>query len=111
MLELTTFKKQTSDHSLLLLEDKPQDQPITKRFYFHKRLLEVPDFAKVVTEAWESQQEGSPMFQVCERIKSCRVALLKLRSQHKMNSNQAIHDIKMKVDFMQNEEGSRDWQE
>lgn len=76
------IQKQTSDHSLLLLEDKPHDVPIVKRFYFDRKMLEVSDFAKTVTEAWTSHQEGFLMFQVSEKIKNYRMILLKLRRQH-----------------------------
>lgn len=47
--------KQSSDNCLVLFEDR-MDKPFSaKRFYFDKRLLELPDFGKVVTQAWKTQ--------------------------------------------------------
>lgn len=51
------------------------------------------------------------MFQVYERIKKCRVALLKLRGGHKMNLGLAIRRIKENMEVLQAEEGNRDWEE
>lgn len=41
-------QKQASDNCLLILEDKPLSQHISKRFYFDKRILEVPAFKEEV---------------------------------------------------------------
>lgn len=70
----------------------------------------MPDFDKVLSRAWNEQHSGSPMFQVCEKIKSCRVAMLKLRGTSIMNSAQTIQDIKAKMELLQEDGGSRNWQ-
>lgn len=67
--------KQASDHCLLVLEDKLSGLKVGRRFQFDMRLLDLPDFEYVVSNAWNRHQEGTPMYQVCERIKMCRVAL------------------------------------
>lgn len=91
-------QKQTSDHCLLMLENKPSRLHIAKRFYFDRRFLKVSDFEQVVNGAWNAQHFSTPMFQVCERIKSCGVALLKLRGKNKMNSDQDIMEINGKIE-------------
>lgn len=65
----------------------------------------------MVSQAWNDQQTGTPMFQVCRRIRACRIALLKLKGLLHLSSGQAICDIKRKMELMQNEGGSRDWLE
>lgn len=49
------------------------------------------------------------MFQVCERIKNCRVASLKLKETHHMNSGKAIAKKERKLLAMQEAGGERDW--
>lgn len=78
-------QKQTSDHCLLLLENKPQRQQPPKCLYFDKRWLGIPDFEKEVEMARHAPQQGSPMYQVCCRIRSCRVALLKMKGKYQLN--------------------------
>lgn len=84
------INKQSSNHCLILLEDQLDKPSAAKRFYFDKRFLELLDFEKTVEQAWLTPQSGTPMFQVCARIKECRIGLLKLWNQHKMNSGKAI---------------------
>lgn len=103
--------KQTSDHCLLLLNDKPQRQQAPKRFYFDKRFLELPNFEREVEQAWNIVQHGVPMYQVCSRIKCCRVALLKLKGQHILHSSVAINKIKGRMEKMQKEGNDRNWSE
>lgn len=92
--------KQTSDHYLLLLDDKPQIQHAPKCFYFDKRLLELSNFERGVEQAWDVMQHGVPLYQVCSRIKCCRVALLKLKGQHSLHSSSAINKLKGKLEEM-----------
>lgn len=76
------IQKQASDHCLLILDDKPQAQHITRRFYFDKRFLDIPDVEKEIDNAWNTPQQGTLMFRVYERIKSCRISLLKQKREH-----------------------------
>lgn len=92
--------KQTSDHCLLVLDNDPSSSRIKKRFYFAKRLLDIPEFESVMEKAWNSNQQGTPMFQVCGRIRNCRIELLKLKSLYHLNSGLAIREIKGKMESM-----------
>lgn len=58
------------------------------------RFLDLADFEKELEKGWNTQYAGSSMFQVCAKIKNCRVGLLKLRQQSKMNSGKDIQDVK-----------------
>lgn len=74
-------------------------------------MLELPYFERVVDKAWNAKQHGPLMYQVCNRIKSCRVALLKLKGLHHLNSGKAIQAIKDKMIVMLLEGGARNWTE
>lgn len=91
------------------MDTKGGRQHQARRFYFDKRMLEVPDFQQVVNQAWNIRQTGTPMFQVCARIKECRLALLKLRGMQNLNSSKAIRDIKGQMKDLQRVGGNRDW--
>lgn len=51
------------------------------------------------------------MFQVCGRIKSCRVALLKMKREHQINSGKAIRELKAKMEGLQQQGKDRNWAE
>lgn len=51
------------------------------------------------------------MFQVCTRIKQCRLALLQLKRHHQLNSGRAIQDIKNQMVQLQDLGGFRNWTE
>lgn len=91
------IQKQTSNHCLLILEDNPPSFQTKKSFYFNKRMLALPNFENVLNKAWNVQQRGSSMFQVCKRIKTCRVALSKLKGMYHLYSGQVIRVIKGKI--------------
>lgn len=99
-------QKQAFDHCLLILEAKSKGPQIAKRFQFDKRLLDLRNFEDVVETTKNSYQAGNLMFQVYEKIKCCRVALLKLRGEQKLNSGAAINRIKGQMEEMQMKGGS-----
>lgn len=101
--------KQSSNHCLLILEDNPVGHRAKSRFQFDKRLLDDPEFEEVVENAWNDHQQGTPMYQLCGRIRSSGIALLKLKSMIHMNSAQAISGIKRKMETMQCEGRKRNW--
>ena len=98
-------QKQSSDHSIIILETSPAGKKIPKRFYFDKRWVDNQEAEEVVRKAWNNRMEGTPMFQVSERIKCCRVALLKWNGKQKSNSSLRIKELKKEMEFLQNQGG------
>lgn len=96
---------QTSDHSLILLDSKLQVRNEAKQFYFDKRLLELQRPKSVIGEALNKLCRGTPMFQVTQRINQCRVAQIKLRWEHCMNSGKDISNIKGRMKVLQLQRG------
>lgn len=52
-------------------------------------------------QAWNTAQQDSPIYQVCNRVKCCRVALLKFKVQYNLNSRTAINRIKGRMKELQ----------
>lgn len=59
------------DHSLLILDTKPDQRKRKTRFYFDKWWIQKPGFEQIIREAWGTECEGSPMFQITAKIKKC----------------------------------------
>lgn len=56
------IEKQTSDHSLLVLETEPAVHKFKKRFCFDQWWLQRPKITEVVEKAWRKEQTGSFMY-------------------------------------------------
>ncbi|XP_071906010.1 uncharacterized protein [Coffea arabica] len=81
-----------SDHSMLILDTMPGARTKRKKFFFDKRWIQREGIKEVVKKTWEEDVRGSRMFRVVNKIKRCRVALLKWR-------NGFIENSKKKKDF------------
>lgn len=99
-------QKQASDHCLLLLDNNYRYSNPAKRFLYDKRFLDLPNFESTVDHAWNISQNGTPMVQVCARIKQCRVVLLKLKAAHNLNSKKAIQEKKTKLKQYKRKKGT-----
>ena len=69
-----------SDHEALLVDIQPRgprNAKPPKRFRFENAWLQMEGCEDVIRLAWSTPQSGYPMFQVCQKIKACRVALLR----------------------------------
>ncbi|XP_071903082.1 uncharacterized protein [Coffea arabica] len=87
-----------SDHSMLLLETEKERKRWKKRFQFDKRWLQHKDIEDVVKKAWSVQCEGTRWFKIKEKIKNCRLALLKWSSSKKGNSLDRIKWCKDQIE-------------
>lgn len=103
--------KQSSDHSLLILDTKPLLCKYKSRFCFDKRWLLWEDIDRVVEGAWNMEQEGSLMYQVCARIRGVRAALFKWSKGLTTNSRKRIEALKLEMNELNSQEGQRDWQQ
>lgn len=82
------------------MDTKGGRQHLAKRFYFDKRMMEIPEFKQVVDKAWNTRQLGTSMFQVCARVKECKIALLKMQGLQNLNSGKSIWDIKRQMEVL-----------
>lgn len=63
-------EKQASDHSLLVLDTKPEQRRRKPRFYFDKRWVKKPGFEDVIRKAWDAEYESSQMFQAAVKLRN-----------------------------------------
>lgn len=73
--------KQSSDHSILILDTQQEKEKKRRRFYFffYQRWLNKPGIEEVISKAW-GYECYSPMFQVDSKIKRCRMDLIRWKS-------------------------------
>ena len=79
---------------MLIIETNPTQIKRKKRFYFDKRWLHRDEVLDIVKLAWDQRDDGSRMFKVVQKVKRCRVNLLKWNSKIQGNSKQKIEQIK-----------------
>ncbi|CAA0833241.1 Unknown protein, partial [Striga hermonthica] len=68
--------RSSSDHSALLLSLGLPQMKRKAIFHFDKRWLSMDGFNDIVTAAWKSPVTGTPFFQLKERVKNTRIAIL-----------------------------------
>ncbi|XP_027148760.1 uncharacterized protein LOC113749274 [Coffea eugenioides] len=88
---------EASDHCMLLLHTEPSGRKWRRRFYFDRRWLQYQEVNGVVKKAWEREQVGSRFYQLKNRIKECRVALLSWNRSLKSNARNDIDKIKKEI--------------
>ncbi|XP_071923241.1 uncharacterized protein [Coffea arabica] len=94
----THIESQASDHSMLLLETQKDRKQRRKRFQFDKRWLQQSEVDEVVKKAWDIPCTGTRWFKVKEKIKNCRIELLKWSSSKKGNSSEKIKWCKSQIE-------------
>lgn len=104
------MEKQSSDHRLLILITEPEVVKFKKSFCFDQRWLQWGDIDEVVDRDWKRDQEGTTMYKVCSRIKTCRVDLLKWSKGVITNSRKQITDLKLEMEEMSRWGGDWHWQ-
>lgn len=102
-------ERQASDHSLLILDTHPAQGRRKGRFYFDKRRVDKPGIEEVVRQAWESDCEGSPMFQVTSKIKLCKLGLLNWSRQQSHDAAVKIQEIQKAMETMK-DQGVKNWE-
>ncbi|KAK6146589.1 hypothetical protein DH2020_020458 [Rehmannia glutinosa] len=90
----------SSDHHMLILDTEPACQKSKKRFYFDKRWVETEGVEEVVKKAWGLPQEGTPLFQIQNRIRACRLGLLTWSKKVVTNSAKIIRDNTEKLEAL-----------
>lgn len=102
-------KWKSSDHSLLILDTNPVHGKRKARFYFDKGWVNKPGIEEVVRHAWETECEGSPMFQVASKIKLYRLGLLNWNRQKRHNAAVRIQEIQEAMEQMKDQGENRNW--
>ncbi|GER49495.1 retrotransposon protein [Striga asiatica] len=107
---VTHVSLSSSDHSLIILDQNPVRTKGKRRFTFDSRWVKEVGFNQVVETAWNSPVEGLGFFGLQKRIGNVRVALLKWKGEHKINSAKVIEECKEKLSLLATQGGFRDWE-
>ncbi|CAA0841468.1 Unknown protein, partial [Striga hermonthica] len=108
-----SFCRSASNHRLLLLSTQ-FDYGIQKpkrRFYFDKRWLKMSGIRETVEKAWSLKKSGTPMYQVSEKIKETRLAILRWSSLFKKNRDREKDEISNRLERLSKQGDNRNWEE
>lgn len=98
-----------TNHAMLLLDSKPQQQRQKSRFLYDSRWSKIPGCEESIQASWDQHVAGSRMFRFHCKVKNARAGLLAWRKKETTNSRKQIEDIKGLMDRMCEEGGQRDW--
>ncbi|CAA0810710.1 Unknown protein, partial [Striga hermonthica] len=82
-----------------------------KKIRFDSNWIKKEGIGDVIKEAWNQQQEGTPMFRVHEKIKTTRLALLIWNRGIHTNAEHKIKRLSSQLEDMKDLGGNRDWME
>ena len=88
------------DHEALVIDIQPNDTRHSKpprRFRFENAWLQLEGCVEVIRSTWNLPQSGYPMFQVCQKIKACRFALLNWSNSRTRPSKHQIDQVRAVV--------------
>uniref|UniRef100_A0A2N9FEJ6 Reverse transcriptase Ty1/copia-type domain-containing protein n=1 Tax=Fagus sylvatica TaxID=28930 RepID=A0A2N9FEJ6_FAGSY len=94
-----------SDHEALALDfqiKEPRTNKLPKRFYFENTWLQLEGCEEVIISAWKTPHLGYPMYQVCQKIKACRLTLLTWSNSRAHPSRHRIDKARAVVNEMEN---------
>ncbi|CAA0812281.1 Unknown protein, partial [Striga hermonthica] len=103
--------RSSSDHSVLLLDMGLKRQRRKSSFHFDKRWLHKEGFSEVVTRAWQIPVEGTPFFQIKEKIKNTRIALLIWSSTFQSQHQQQMAELTNKLETLNEVKTGDKWEE
>lgn len=75
-----------SDHRPILMDLNPSMMKAKKFFHFDARWVATPDVHSVISEAWNKDCIGSPLFKIFSKLKTYRHALNAWSRQRNHNS-------------------------
>lgn len=106
--EVLHVLRQSSNHSLLTLDTRPQRKKTKSRFIFENRWTAYQVCETLVKEAWATSFSGSRMYQVCQKLKGCKFKFLQWRKAQKHNARQEVEMLQQEMENMQLLGGDRD---
>lgn len=105
--EVIYVLRQSSDHSLLILDTRLQRQKTKGRFIFENSWTKEQTSETLVQEAWSKPVICSRMFQVTHKLKDCKFKFIQQRKEQNKNEGLEIEMIQKEMESMQLLEGER----
>ncbi|KAH7842567.1 hypothetical protein Vadar_006777 [Vaccinium darrowii] len=75
-----------SDHCPILLDSAGHGGKFRHRFIFDQRWGDVEECSEIIRQAWQRRSTGSKWYQIHNKIKACRLGILRWR-QHSHSAN------------------------
>ncbi|CAA0842854.1 Unknown protein, partial [Striga hermonthica] len=110
-MEVANFYRTASDHNVLMMDTDMEVGRYKKRFAFDKLWAKVDGVQDAVTPGWQIAVEGSAMYQVHQKIKSTRMALLAWHKPIHRNSEKAVITLTGKLEELIKGGHERNWEE
>lgn len=82
--------RQSSNHSLLILDTKPQRVKTKARFIFDSRWTKLAKCEEIIKTEWNKLVSGSRMFTVQQKLKRCKIRFIEWRKGQKGNAKKEI---------------------
>ncbi|GER29383.1 ATP-dependent Clp protease ATP-binding subunit ClpX [Striga asiatica] len=89
-MEASNYYRSASDHNILFIDTDKEIARRHKRFSFSRQWAVLEGVQDAVQAGWTVQVEGSYMFQVHQKVKSTRMALLAWHKPQHRNSERII---------------------
>lgn len=96
--EVTHVLRQTSDHSIIILDTKPTREKRRARFICETSWLKDQESELLVTETWKRPIEKSRIFKVKKKLKWCNLSLIKWKKKKRYNVRKDIDLVQKKKD-------------
>ncbi|CAA0833358.1 DNAse I-like superfamily protein, partial [Striga hermonthica] len=110
-MEALNFYRTASDHNAIIFYTEVEVSCRRRRFVFDKSWVKQEGITDVVMEGWQVSVDGSQMYQVHQKIKNTRMALLSWHKPLHRNSEKAVKVLTEKMEEMRNNGLERDWEE
>ncbi|CAA0829034.1 Unknown protein, partial [Striga hermonthica] len=99
----------SSDHSALLLDMGLPKLKRQSRFHFDKRWIGIEGFEETVTKVWQIPVTGTHFFQLKEKIKHTRIALLIWTLSFQSQNQALIATLTQEMENLNNDKTGDNW--
>ncbi|CAA0813944.1 Unknown protein, partial [Striga hermonthica] len=106
-----SVSRSASDHSLLLRNTGTLLHKAPRRFHFDKRWLLKDEVFDIVNAVWSHNQTGTPFFQLKEKIKLTKIALIKWSAKFKTDNQSKIEHLNSKLELLRNSDLASNWED
>ncbi|GER28785.1 RNA-directed DNA polymerase-like protein [Striga asiatica] len=110
-MKVINFYRTASDHNVLLFATEMEAGRGKKRFSFDKSWAMMEGVQEAIKAGWQVDVEGSYMYQVHQKIKHTRMALLAWHKSVHRNSEKAVKVLTEKLEDLRRTGYERDWDE
>lgn len=80
-----------------MLDTKPLKKKTKSRFIFDSRWSKVQECENMIKKIWNRLVTGSRMFKVPEKLKWCKIELIKWRKEQNKNARKEVEQIKKEI--------------